>query len=227
MQGQKPEGDKRKRGRQGRGSWVAPCDLASCCCMLVGENGEVGGWISRGRGWDPCRYTMWLVTIPSPAEREGGERERGRYTHMLGQICEEGAQTHLSWFSGTDLFVTSPLAAAFYAARPAAKQDNPLKTHTAGPAPSARPSACLSNLRRLTALLQLWLTDCVFTGVHCRGEQRRGGEKKEKENDGLKNLPGERRAANVNDGKTKKQRRLRWGRANGWTEGQIDNKTKH
>ena len=100
------------------------------------------------------------------------------------------------------------------------------KTHTAGPAPSARPSACLSNLRRLTALLQLWLTDCVFTGVHCRGEQRRGRRRKRKRR-AEKNLPGERRAANVNDGKTKKQRRLRWGRAIGWTQGQVDNKTKH
>lgn len=55
---------------------------------------------------------------------------------MLSQRCEEGAHTHLSWFSGTDLFVTSLL-------------QNKTIPNPADPFPG--------RLHRLNALLQLGL----------------------------------------------------------------------
>lgn len=136
---------------------------------------------------------MWLVTIPWSAEREReGGREQGMNKHMHGQRCEEGAHTHTrtSWFSGTDLFVTSPCSLTQRAW--CKTQGNPKPSSTG---PVHHPAVCLRSFKPLSQL--------CLRARRCPLQLRDTGPSEK---------PPEGREAHANDGKPK-ERGPHWG----WT----------
>lgn len=87
--GAKEKGQRKREAE--RGSWVTPCDLASCCCMLVGETEREVRGRNRGEGREggvgssPPAHN---VTGDNPLfcrERERGEAAGDEHTHAHAQ----------------------------------------------------------------------------------------------------------------------------------------------
>jgi len=178
-----------------RGSWVSPCDLASCCFMLAGETEREARGRNRGErgreGSGACRHTMWLVTIPS-AERERGAAAGDEHTHTHAQAgmwrVRSPTHTHTSPDSAEQIYSASHAASRLQNTRQSQTQQHL-------PRPSTHLSVCADQRLRYNS-------DCVLTDVDCVL------------GDGGGTRHPERRAANVNNGETKK-RRLHRGWANG------------
>lgn len=134
---------------------------------------------------------MWLVTIPWSAEREREVGSRGWINTCTGRDEKrELTHTRTSWFSGTDLFVTSPCSLTQRAW--CKTQGNPKPSSTG---PVHHPAVCLRSFKPLSQL--------CLRARRCPLQLRDTGPSEK---------PPEGREAHANDGKPK-ERGPHWG----WT----------